>query len=296
MKKYKNPIIPHEEHKNNTSDPFVAVYNNKFYHCYGDSKGVYISMSENLFEIGKAEGCMVYNGEKNGIKDWYAPELHIIGGEFYIYVAPEYDNGVHTMCVLKNSSKNPMGNYEYLGRIKGLEGKWCIDGTVFEYEKRLYFIWSGCSELCLAEMRDPRTISENITVISRPEYSFETKQGTINEGPAVLNDNNGLYVIYSANDSITDDYCLGMLKFEGGDILNAKNWRKNNEAVFEKSEEIFGPGHCSFVITKDGEKKHEYMIYHANLIKNSGWNGRNVFIKEFERNKSGEPVFGCPAM
>lgn len=296
MKKYVNPIIP-TENTGRTADPFVAYYGEKYYHCYTCGEGVCIAEAEELWSIGSGKVKTVYPYSADGAKKhWYAPELHRIGGAWYIYGAPLCDEktGRHTMCVLENKSDDPMGEYIFKGEIGGLENKWNIDGTVAEINGENYFIWTICKEMYMAKMSSPLAVTGEIITLCRPEKPFELISDTVNEGPAVLKHGDKVHIIYSANDSKCDDYCLGILTYKGGEVLNAASWEKGDDAVFKKTDKIFGPGHCSFTkVSEDGRLK-DYIVYHANLQSGSGWNGRSVWIKEFTWDDKDYPVFGSP--
>lgn len=295
MASFINPIIP-KNAQNNTADPYVLRYDGSYYHCYANEKGVYITKAEKLWRLGEGETVMVYDCTKEGaLQEWFAPELHRIDGKWYIYAAPDHGGWMHTMTALVGEGDTPMCTYQNMGAIRGLEGKWTIDGTVMTYRDELYFIWTKCSEMFLSKMSDPLTLTGETITIAKPEYPFETKVGLVNEGPAVLYRPERIHIVYSANDSKCDDYCLSLLTFErGGDILNPDNWAKEDHAYFEKTNEIFGPGHCSFTtVTEDG-KEVDYIVYHANLISGSGWDGRNVFIQPFTWDENDFPVFGKP--
>ena len=232
---------------------------------------------------------------EEALKEWYAPELHLIDGKWYVYAAPDYGQGLHTMTVLVGEGDTPFCDYENMGPVKGLEGKWTIDGTVMLYHDELYFIWTRCAEMYISKMKDPLTLTGPVTVLAAPRFEFEQKVGCINEGPAVLYRNQKIHIVYSANDSQCDDYCLGVLTFNRqGDILDAQNWTKLDHAVFEKTAEIFGPGHCSFTTVTENGMETDYIVYHANLESGSGWHGRNVFIQNFTWDENDFPVFGKP--
>lgn len=296
MKQYKNPIIPTSA-DGHTADPYVIRHDGKYYHCYSGHDGVYITKADELCDIASGEVLKVYSSPESGkLSSWYAPELHYIDGAWYIYGAPAIDDEgkTHCMCVLKRESENPFGKYEYIGMIKGIENTWCIDATIFEHMSENYMVWTTCRQMYMARMHSPTEITGKIMELSHPEFNFETKQGFINEGPAVLKRNGKIHIIYSANDSKTDDYCLGRITYSGGDILSKSNWIKEKNSVFEKTDDIFGPGHCSFTtVTINGEEQ-DWIVYHANLVSGSGWNGRSVWIQPFDWNENDEPIFGKP--
>lgn len=291
MKNFTNPVIENSK-KNNTSDPYVIRSEDFYYHCFSNSEGVFITKAKKLTDIGKGETVKVYDS-KSGLKNWYAPELHNIEGKWYIYASPDYGNGEHRMTVLESDA--PMGDYKNLGIVKGLENRWGIDGTVLSYNNEMYFVWTCCIEMYIQKMDSVSSVLGEPVLLSKAKFPFELLNNTINEGPAVLYRNGKIFVVYSANDSICDDYCLGLLTFSGsGDILDVKNWTKSSEAVFKKTDKIFGPGHCSFTTVTENNAEIDYIVYHANTESGTGWQGRHVFIKPFLWDDNGMPVFGKP--
>lgn len=299
MKSFTNPIIP-TMGNDHTADPYVLFYENMYYHCYlltdGEKSGIYLAKAGELCDLAKVPQHRVFAVPESGKgSKWYAPELHRLNDAWYIYASPATDekNEEHTMMVLERRAEDPIGEYTNLGMIRGLENEWSIDGTVFEYGGKNWFIWTRCAEMYLAEMDSPTSICGKILSLAHPEYEFETRQGCVNEGPAVLKHDGRLYVVYSANDSRTDDYCLGLLTFSGGDILDGRNWYKHKTAVFEKTEDIFWPGHCSFTRGWENGRAVDYIVYHANLESGSGWKGRSVWAQSFTW-ENGLPCFGKP--
>lgn len=295
MKSYKNPIILNSP-ENNTSDPFVVRCKDKYYHCYSTGNAVYISESDSLFAIGSGKKYKIYDCEKEGaLREWYAPELHKIGDTWYLYAAPDHEANMHVMTALAHKGDTPIGEYEYMGKVKGIEQRWQIDGTILYHENELYYVWTTCRKLYMAKMSDPMTVSGRVCELSEPSLPFETKVGLIMEGPAVLYRNGKIHIVYSANDSKYDEYCLGILTFDGkGDILDRDNWKKTDHAVFEKTDKIFGPGHCSFTTVTEGGKDVDYIVYHANLVSGTGWAGRSVFTQPFTWDENDFPAFGKP--
>lgn len=296
MKIFSNPVIP-TDNSGRTADPYVLRYQGWYYHCYQKSDGVYISKAKNLCDIGKAQEMRVYDTPTAGNNSsWYAPELHRIKGVWYIYGAPLVDdkNDIHCMTVLENRNENPLAYYENKGMVQGLENTWCIDATVMEHDGKLWFIWTTCAEIYMAQMESPFRITGEVLALTHPEYEFETKQGVVNEGPAVLKRGNKVHIVYSANDSKTDDYCLGLLTYSGGNILDISSWKKSKTAVFDRTEDIYGPGHCSFTTVDEEGEEVDYIVYHANLESGSGWQGRSVWVQKFEWDENDFPVFGKP--
>ena len=281
------------------SDPWFFEHGGKYYYCYSIGNGVAVRSSDKISTLCSGKETIAYRAPEgtNYSYSYWAPEMHYLNGSWYIYVAA--DNGRnenHRMYVLKGSS--PSGKFKMIGKISDSSDRWAIDGTVLDYKNELYFIWSGwenenntAQNLYIAHMSSPTEIDGERHLISQPKYIWEKKGAAINEGPEILKKNSKLYIIYSASGSWTDDYCLGMLSFNGGDILGKSNWIKSTKPVFSKEETAYGPGHCSFLKSKDG--KTDYIVYHANVESGTGWNGRTIRIQPFVF-KRDIPMFGKP--
>ena len=289
------------------ADPWVTKHGGHYYYCGSDAgSAVFVGKSDTLQTIG-AQTKVVWTPPKDGpySKEIWAPELHFVGGKWFIYVAADDGkNENHLMYVLRAKTDDPQGEYEMMGALKtgvdtqnGHENRWAIDGTVLELNGKLYFIWSGwegkenvAQHLYIAPMSNPWTISGPRVLISKAELPWELNgKPLINEGPQVLQRNGKTFVIYSASGSWTDDYNLGQLTLVGTDPLNPAHWKKHPEAVFAKTKEVFGPGHASFV--SDGAR--DWIIYHAAKFSGAGWN-RNVRMQPFTWNADGTPNFGAP--
>ena len=294
MRKFANPIIPSSP-MHNAYDPYVLLHNGYYYHCYDGVDGVYVSKAERLQDIGNVEPCLVYAYQQSGaLHSWYAPELYFLDGVWYIYGSPDIGNGVHSMSVLMNTDPEPITPFTNMGHIQNLGGGWSLDGTVFMHEGKNYFIWSSGRKLHISLLNKPWELADEGRVIGELEYEFEKRSGLIMEGPAVLQKDGRVYLVYSCNDSMTDDYALGIMTLTGNDPTSKASWTKHPYPIFEKTEDIFGPGHCSFTkVWDDGEWK-DYVVYHANLTSCTGWCGRSAWAQEVFYDKDGFPVLGTP--
>lgn len=299
---FTNPIV------NNGPDPWVYQHEDVYYytHTMGNRIGIYKTTA--VSELGSKTSKTIWNPPPTGpySKNIWAPELHRISEKWYFYfAADDGDDKNHRMYVIENDSPDPsLGAWEFKGQITDTSDKWAIDGTVFEHDEQLYFIWSGwkgdndpgIQQLYIAKMTNPWTIEGERVMISEPTYPWE-KNGLVNEGPQILrNDEGEVFLIYSASGCWTDDYTLGMLSLiEGGDPLNPEDWVKKPEPVFSKKAEsnAYGPGHNSFFKSPDGTE--DWIIYHANPFSGQGCGGnRSTRIQPFAWTSEGEPFFGEP--
>lgn len=288
----------------------------------------------------------------------WAPELHYIDGAWYIYYAagrPSTELGsdgkavgynTQRTGVLRCTASDPTtGAWEDLGMIftgdeddfkKYKSGQaltadntiYAIDMTVFKIGDQLYAIWSGNvsktdgnQRLYIATMSNPWTIDCARVELSRPDYSWEKVNRSINEGPSVIVNPQGtkLFCAYSANGSWTKDYRIGWLELDLTDPAKSnplvkENWTKTPQAAFWRCDDVakssnpnadnaqdestmniggvHGVGHNTFTKSPDGTE--DWIVYHTKRYKDSGWDNRDCFIQKFTWKEDGTPDFGKP--
>ena len=300
MLKFTNPIAEHG------NDPWIVMQGGYYYYCYSESGGIRVSKMKNFIELGEAKAERVWTAPGNTIysKEIWAPELHYLNGEWYIYfAADDGNNDNHKMYVLKGTSQDPTEQFEFVGVISDSSNKWAIDGTVMQYKDELYFVWSGWEgyenikqDIYIAKMSDPCTISSERVMISTPDLFWE-KYGDpkINEGPVAISHDGTMHIVYSASASWLNAYCLGLLTLKNGeDPLVAENWVKADRPILRESATVFGPGHCSFTTVMNEGEEEIWVVYHANVESGSGWGGRKVFTQKVEWDENNYPVIGEP--
>jgi GH43 family beta-xylosidase len=297
---YSNPLGPGQ-------DPFVIQWQNSYLHVRSSGSSVWIDRADQLQDIHSSDPASVSvrawtapTGTNYSRQIW-APELHQINGKWYIYVAAsDGDNATHRMHVLERDNASPMGPFSYKGQISASTDRWAIDGTVLQWQDKLYFIWSGWpgfangqQNLYIAEMSNPWTISGNRSLLSSPQYSWEMNGMPINEGPQVLIHDGKLHIIYSASGYWTNDYALGRLTYNGvGLITSAGSWTKAPSPVFQRAGEVVGVGHASFTKSPDGTEN--WIVYHAHHDANNWQEDRDIRIQPFTYFPNGTPNFGTP--
>jgi GH43 family beta-xylosidase len=291
-----NPILPPH-----SADPWMIFHEGSYYYCqsaHGDT-GIRIRKAATIAGIAHDEGTVVWNAPKHGrnSRSIWAPELHFINGRWFIYyAADDGDNVNHRTWVLESEGADPLGNYICRGCLP-TEG-WAIDGTpLILSDGRMFFVWSGWpgqrdgqQNLYIAPMSTPFTFSGPRVLICEPDQSWERVAMPICEGPQVLQNNGKIFVVYSASASWTEDYCLGLLTNTDGNLLNPASWTKRPTPVFQKTEHVWGLGHCSFV--KSACQTQDWIIYHAKSSKKQGWEDRDVHAKQFAWTAEGLPDFG----
>ena len=113
---------------------------------------------------------------------------------------------------------------------------------------------------------------------------------TINEGAFFVESKGRLFIIYSGNGCWSDDYCLGVLEYVGGDYVSESAWLKHPEPILTKSDGAFGPGHASFFRSPDG--KELWCCYHAMKEHNAKTEPmpRYLNLQKIDFDETGYPV------
>lgn len=301
---FRNPVL------SSAPDPWVFQKDEWYYITHTTGNSVRIYRSKTMSDLSTAEVKTIWTPPSTGMnsKNIWAPEIHFINDKWYVYYAADDGNNEnHRMWVLENESGDPFqGTWVDKGKMELPDDKWAIDGTVFEHNSELYFLWSGWEgdvnlrqDLYIAKMTDPLNVEGERILLSKPELTWETQGAppAINEGGQFLKRGDKMFIVYSASGCWTDNYALGMLVASTtADPLDPDSWIKKSEPVLtsSSSSQTFGPGHNAFFKSPDGTE--DWIIYHANNAAGQGCgNARSARIQKFTWTDDGTPVFGNPA-
>ncbi|MFE9249990.1 glycoside hydrolase family 43 protein [Streptomyces sp. NPDC007088] len=252
------------------ADPSVLRVGNTYVAVQSTGGGIAVRQASSTDALASAPARQVWS-DGAGHGEVWAPEIVRDGGRYYIYFSAGRGPD-HRMYVI--GSDSPDSGYGAERKLALPEDKWAIDGSLFTFEGQRWFVWSGWAgetnveqNLYVARMSDPTTPTGARYVISQPRESWERVVGDpfVNEGPEPVRDPNGqLHVVYSANGSWSEQYCLGDLRLKaGGDPAYVWDWYKSNGCLFgsdgatmmpgwDPTLYVNGPGHHSFVLA-DGD-------------------------------------------
>ncbi|PKS11754.1 hypothetical protein jhhlp_001743 [Lomentospora prolificans] len=289
------------------ADPSVVWVDGNAFSVQSRNGGVSIRAGGGTLEsLGEAEPREVWK-DKNSLGNIWAPEIVEDGERFYIYFSAGPGDG-HRMYVI--SSDEPDTGYSDETELKLPDDRWAIDGTLFRYEGELWYVWSGWSgdandeqNLYICRMRSPTEPTGARYVISQPREPWERVVGNpwINEGPEAIVDPDGqLHIVYSADGSWSESYCLGDLRLKkGGDPTNVWDWYKSNGCVmgsnpdqmmegWDTTTKVNGPGHHTFAIPGgelDGlstsNTDHPFMFHAVPKGTEYSWSNREWFSGSF---------------
>ncbi|MCX5401690.1 glycoside hydrolase family 43 protein [Streptomyces sp. NBC_00102] len=252
------------------ADPSVIRVGSTYVSVQSTGGGIAVRQASSTAALASATARQVWS-DTRGLGEVWAPELVRDGGRYYIYFTAGA-GAAHRMYVISSASAD--SGYTAETQLALPDGKWAIDGTMFTFNGQRWFVWSGWAgdtnveqNLYIARMSSPTTPTGARYVISQPRESWERVVGNpyINEAPEAIKDPNGqLHIVYSANGSWSDQYCLAEVRLRaGGDPTYVWDWYKSNGCLFgsngstmnpgwDPTQQVNGPGHHSFVLL-DGD-------------------------------------------
>jgi GH43 family beta-xylosidase len=306
---FNNPLVQKR------ADPQVALHSDGYYYYTATAPEydrIELRRARSLNELGAAEPHVAWRKHASGEMGAHiwAPEMHYIDGKWYIYFTAGRADAIWEirLYVLENSSPNPLeGEWIERGQLKTGWESFSLDATTFALDGKRYLVWTQrapeasahATNIYMAQMATPLSITGKAVLLSRPEYAWEKVKHDVNEAPAVLVKNGRVFMTYSA--SATDaNYCLGLLTAPvGSNLLDLASWRKSPTPVFSSSAANgqYGPGHNSFTTTPDG--KTDILVYHARNYRDIVGDplkdqNRHTRAQVLHWRADGTPDFGVP--
>ncbi|MBO5936064.1 MAG: family 43 glycosylhydrolase [Clostridia bacterium] len=299
--------------KINGGDPYIIEDESGCYYTFTTGGGIDIFQIESFDTINVTrQKTIFWAGEHGTDGDIWAPEIHKFGDRWYIVATAKFkpdavpagkmpyiifnknnDNGDYYRYsfVLESKTEDIFGEYEFKGIIAP-DGLSNLDGTYLQKDGKLYFVCAAYMKVAyqsiyICEMENPYTLKTDkrgkhiIQKLSSPIYQWEKNGWDVNEGPAVLYKGDSIFIVYSASGYSSGKYCMGMLSYDGGNIMKKSSWDKSPVRVSYHNpiKEIYSAGHCSFIHRDNGEI---YMVYHANKTQDFAESPRLTYIKKVE--------------
>ncbi len=295
----------------NGGDPYIIEDESGCYYTFTTGGGIDVFQIESFDTINVTrQKTIFWAGEHGTDGDIWAPEIHKFGDRWYIvatakfkrdavpagkmpYIIIDKDNDDYYRYsfVLESKTEDIFGEYEFKGIIAP-DGLSNLDGTYLKKDGKLYFVCAAYMKVAyqsiyICEMENPYTLKtdsrgRHITQkLSSPTYGWEKKGWNVNEGPAVLYNGDNIFIVYSASGYSTGEYCMGMLTFDGDNVMKKSSWKKSPVRVsyHNPSKDIYSAGHCSFIHRDNGDI---FMVYHANKTQDFSQSPRLTYIKKVE--------------
>ncbi|MET7392614.1 family 43 glycosylhydrolase [Dactylosporangium sp. NPDC005572] len=306
--RYANPLIAQR------ADPHITKHTDGYYYFTATAPEydrIVLRRATTIQGLASAAETVIWR--KHGSGDMgahiWAPELHFVNGRWYVYFAAGSTSDVWKIrpYVLENTSANPLtGTWTERGRIALPLDTFSLDATTFVVGGTRYLCWAQNdpavgtgTNLYLAAMSNPYTITGTVARISVPTYSWETIGHRVNEGPAVIQRNGRVFLAFSA--SATDsNYCMGLLTASSSaNLLSASSWSKTSTPVFATNAATgqYGPGHNCFTVSEDGRS--DILVYHDRSYRDISGDplndpNRRTRVQKLYWKSDGTPDFGIP--
>ena len=247
------------------ADPSVIRVGSTYYAVDAYGEEIFVRSARSVDGLGNAPRHVIYREPLGNV---WAPELvrDPLTGRFYIFYAPGPQREKRMYVVESVSPGHGYGNRQ---RMALPDNKWAIDGVSFVYSGQRWFTWSGWvgdengeQTLFIARMDGATTTTGPRFVVSQPREPWERADYPhINEGPQPIIDPNGqLHIIYSANGSWNENYCLADLRLRaGGDPTYVWDWYKSNGCLFGYNGGLMMPGWDSTLYAK-GVGHHSFVL------------------------------------
>ncbi|MFZ6756123.1 family 43 glycosylhydrolase [Undibacterium sp. Ji50W] len=306
---FNNPLVK------NRADPHISLHEDGYYYFTAtvpEYDRIELRRARSINDLGTADAKVIWSKHASGPMSHHiwAPELHFIQGKWYVYFTAGRAEAIWDirLYVLENSSANPLeGEWIERGQLKTGRESFSLDATTFALAGQRYLVWTQRdpapdkknTNIYLAKMDTPLSITGPVALLSRPDYDWEKVKYEVNEAPAVLIRNGRVFITYSA--SATDEnYCMGLLSASAdAGLLDSKVWQKSTQPVFKTNaaNAQYGPGHNSFTTTPDG--KTDVLIYHARDYREIKGDSlydpnRHTRAQVFYWRADGTPDFGAP--
>jgi len=307
---FANPVVRQR------ADPHLTFHTDGFYYFAAtvpEYDRLELRRARTMDALGVAEPKTIWRQHAAGPmgSHIWAPELHFIAGKWYLYFAAggaEKENVWNIrIYVLENAAANPLdGEWIERGQLKTNWESFALDATTFEHRRTRYLAWAqkdpkirGNTNLYLARMDSPTSISGAQVMLSKPEFPWEQIRYGVNEGPAVIVRHGRVFMTYSAAGTGAE-YCLGLLTADANaDLLDPASWQKSPTPVFTTHEAngVFGPGHNSFTTSTDG--KTDLIVFHARNYRDIPGDplhdpNRHTRVQPISWRADGTPDFGVP--
>ena len=238
------------------ADPFILLDNGTYY-AYGTHNrngiGYYTSTDLKNWSYG---GVALHKNDSYGERWFWAPEVHLVDGVYYMFYTAE-----ERTCVA--TSDSPTGPFVQRDLMPMIDGYKNIDNTLFiddDGTPYMFYVRVGKPfKICVAELnKDLQSVKkECVAVCITPTQSWERKSGRVNEGPSVFKHNGRYYMLYSGNGYKSQHYGIG--------YATAKSikgpWRKSSlNPILQLPSDLAGTGHGAPFYDKKGRM---HYVFHA---------------------------------
>ncbi|WP_446743561.1 family 43 glycosylhydrolase [Silvibacterium acidisoli] len=289
-----NPILPHP-------DPFITsgpvTPDGRYVLTASNSE---ITLWSGMTPAAAAANPHVIYTPANGMTQTWSPTVWKMDGHSWVYFTARMPGEKHKIYVLRSDTNDVLGTYTFQGALD--TGVPSIDPSLLVIGKSRYLMYvsvgNGENAIWIRKLKAPMKFGGEGALIAEPSAPWEKGEGStknypVNEGPTALYHNGKTFIVFSASDTASPRYCLGLLTLVGKDPLVRANWQKTPHPVFEWAPQnsIYGPGRGTFATAKDGSM---WLLYAAKSTDAPTSANREIRAQQFRWNSDGTPDFGIP--
>src|SRR5690349_18913259 len=191
---YTNPLV------NQRADAQILKHTDGYYYFTAtvpEYDRIVLRRATTLQGLSSAPETTIWRKHSSGVMGAHiwAPEIHFIDGKWYVYFAAGSTSDVWAirMYVLEGTGANPLAaSWTERGQLRTGRESFSLDATTFVASGVRYLAWAQSepgiatnSNLYIARMTNPWTITGTPTRIAVPTYDWERRGFAVNEGPAV---------------------------------------------------------------------------------------------------------------
>ncbi|MFS0724162.1 family 43 glycosylhydrolase [Paenibacillus sp. 1P07SE] len=270
------------------ADPNIFQWQGRYYFIATNdkngNKSLGIRVADRISELEHAEEATILDTEMyDHLKAFlWAPELHGIGGDLYIFHAGSTGEFAaiqsHVMKLRRGGDPMAAADWERPVRVVRQDGApLCdkgitLDMTVLAWRDRLYVLWAerilsphdlgSWIYIAEADKGEPWRLISDPVMLSRPDYGWANNKTFVDEGPFALLTDHRIFVTF-ASALVDATYCVGLLSADpDADLLDPRSWTKGNYPILTSRSVPgeYGPGHNSYVQDDQGLI---WNVYHA---------------------------------
>ena len=219
--------------------------------------GLHLQGFEKLeIALGRRQGSLALDKRDSyGNKWFWAPEVYLIDGTYYMYYSAE-----EHICVA--TSESPLGPFRQKEKRPMIEGR-NIDNSLFiDPNGQAYLFWvkiDTCNAIWVCELekdlQTPRPDTARPCISMSQEW--EKIWPSVNEGPFVIRHKGTYYLTYSANSYECPDYGIG---YATADHPLGPWTKSEHNPILQSPGTLQGCGHHA--VFRD--KRHRYrVVFHA---------------------------------
>ncbi len=298
---YQNPVA-------NYADPSIVYHDGWYYYSFAkdylSKPGLWMAKAANIYDIGNVKPTLIWaqalSDHETVVKSLWAPQLYFLDGSWYLYSTCDVGlesvlvNGKRMPVIWRGLTDNPIGEYEFLGVMENVDMEVAAYNSprIVEHGGTLYMLNGSffreedhtnqhIQHAHISELESPTRAKGTAVKVSSPIYDYENN---IMEGLFPLYSPNGtLYIIFAAGHTRSDEYCTGIMRFNGTEndkLTDASLWEKFPEPLQFASYEngVYSPG--AMIVTQKPDGTGYLAAYHAKEYLYTAYTMRRLHVQE----------------